>query len=543
MRLYKTLLVDDEPRILSGLSQLMRWEDYGIEIVSQATNGEQALRVLENHRVHLLITDIKMPGMNGLELIRRAKELHPHLKCVILSGYDDFALVKEAAVIGIENYLLKPVIQDELSETLLGVVKKIEHEQLEQMQLRTEKSILRNNILNRWMMDRISAAELMHRLDLLQVHIRAQDLQVVLCKVLFQGDDDAAKQHLITYAVENIGQESLGDSDAVVLFCDLLGHIVILFHGGGTYTNPAQLEQMLRPMMANVGTYLKYQVFMTAGSIEQQRVHVHRSYQTALHLMEYSFIMPPNTLVQHQSVAQHQQIIFHEWSPSLENIKGALVAKNRVEVKRLIHDVYRRFAQMTNITPHQIHNHSVELICYMFSALQELKISTRVMVDQEVSLYAQVQQMKNIDELSLWLQDIAVKVVEQIEQNDEQKNPTIKRVLQYIDKHLSDNLSLKTLSAALHINGAYLGQLFIKETGETFSSYLNRKRIEEAKHLLMDSDLGLNEVASRVGYVNQSYFSQLFKKAVGVYPNKYRVLSKLDGQSVKEGESGALAGN
>ena len=124
--MYSVLLVDDEPSVLTGLRYVIDWDEYGVEIAGTASNGTQALELLRELPVDILITDIQMPQMGGLELLQQVRAQNMDLRCIILTGYDDFKYVKKAAQLGIENYLLKPVSPEELSETLLNTITKIE---------------------------------------------------------------------------------------------------------------------------------------------------------------------------------------------------------------------------------------------------------------------------------------------------------------------------------------------------------------------------------------------------------------------------------
>lgn len=158
--MYKALVVDDEPIILKGFDNLISWEEFGIEIAAKAENGKAALQIARKEKIDLLITDIRMPEMSGLELLKTIRREGKNIKVIILSGYDDFQYVKEASKYGIENYLLKPIEENELEETLLHLTEKLENEQKQQNRLQESYQLLRSNILYRWITGTIGEEEL-----------------------------------------------------------------------------------------------------------------------------------------------------------------------------------------------------------------------------------------------------------------------------------------------------------------------------------------------------------------------------------------------
>ena len=179
--MYKALVVDDEPIILEGFDNLISWEEFGIEISAKAENGKAALQIVREEEIDLLITDIRMPEMSGLELLKTIRQEGKSIKVIILSGYDDFQYVKEASKYGIENYLLKPIEENELEETLLHLTEKLENEQKQQNRLQESYQLLRSNILYRWITGAIGEEELTMRAEFLDISLEKQWYQVCAC--------------------------------------------------------------------------------------------------------------------------------------------------------------------------------------------------------------------------------------------------------------------------------------------------------------------------------------------------------------------------
>lgn len=521
--MYKALLVDDEPGILRGLQDLIQWEEFGIEIAGHASHGGEALELIRQSNINILITDIKMPVMDGLELIRQAKRANRQLKYIILSGYDDFALVKEAALLGIENYLLKPIVREELSLTLQNIGEKIESELHDQIQLRSDTLILRTNILNRWLSGAISPSELEQRADLLKLDLDRVGYQTALIKILYLESDQQSHKHLLNYAAENICNEILSASpEKTITVNEPSGYVAVIFFGSNSHADMIENRALLESCTECIRKFLKRDCFVTMGGIEKESENLHRSYKQALRLMEYSYILPPNTVMDDDRTKGDITLESLQLPTVYETLKSHILSKDKEAVAGFIDSYFRKLSLSRQLNPAIVQQLSIEFLFHILSFLQSLKIDTSTLFEREDTLLEQLKKPRNLTELVGWLSTLAIKVIDQIEKENEDVNPIIKRVLSYIETNYAENMSLKTLSASFNVNTAYLGQMFIKEMGEPFSNYLNEKRINKAKELLRTTDLELNEIAELVGYVNQSYFSNLFKKATGIYPTKYR---------------------
>lgn len=518
--MYKVLLVDDEPKIIQGLQRLVDWEDYGMEVVGTVQSAAEAMAIMECRTIHVLITDIKMPNMDGLQLIQWTKSFNRLIKCVILSGHADFPLVKEAAVLGIENYLLKPVNREELSDTLIGIYWKIERYLSEQTQLRSDAVILRNNIINRWLVNRIRRQELEQRADLLNIKFDSPYIIVSLIKILYRDSDTDHDRDLIQYAAENICSEL---ATWAVTVCDPYGHIVCIFPSDSE-DKTLQIQNVLRECSESITAFLKRDVFITIGTRERELPDVHLSYKRALHLMDYSLVMPMNTIMDDSEQSPLKSII--PINIDYNRLQSCLINGNGAGVLTFIEETLSELSSIGGISPSLVQNVTIEIAHHLLSYTHKIDPDHAFQMKNQGSLVAELQQQQNMDELRQWLISLAQATFQIAHLRDEDMNPIIKRLLDYVDRHYMENISLKTISNAFNVNAAYMGQQFIKAMNDTFSNYLNIKRIEKAKELIMTTDLHLQEIAIRVGYHNQSYFNNMFKKHTGGYPTKYKITAR-----------------
>ena len=220
--MYTAMVVDDEPLILKGFEKVIPWEEFGIEITDKAESGEQALELLRKKENDILITDIRMQGMSGLELLRTLRELGMHIKTIILSGYDDFQYVKEASQYGIENYLLKPIEESELEKTLRHLTQKLDNERRQQASIQESYQLLRNNILSRWVSGTISEEELAARAEFLGFPVDREWYQAAILQPApskRRGDSDGVYSVLQEVGTEDLIAFVNWQGQGVLLFC------------------------------------------------------------------------------------------------------------------------------------------------------------------------------------------------------------------------------------------------------------------------------------------------------------------------------------
>ncbi len=329
--MYKVLIVDDEPFILDGLPHVINWEEHGAEIAASARNGEEALTILEQQNIHIVITDIKMPGTNGLQLIEAARNRGVQAKFIVLSGYDEFELVKKAVIYGVENYLLKPLEEEELSDTLLTTIEKLDHEVHLSIQNKQNYSIVMDNILYRWVSGQIGQEELVNRAEFLHIDLSFERYQVGVVHNILQSCNSVTKAEIgsriestiemrmgtgigigirtgtgkgtergigtgaaieplkdpLPYAILNICEETIHGYGNCLLFKGINGIPILLFAWRGESESCSEhLASLLERCVEHVRAYLKLDIIISLGTVEHDYRHVKHSYHSACKKLE-----------------------------------------------------------------------------------------------------------------------------------------------------------------------------------------------------------------------------------------------------------------
>lgn len=399
--MYRVCIVDDEPLICKGLRETIEWDSLGLEISGEAHNGSEAMTVIAATHPHILITDIRMLGMDGISLIKAIRKQDMNIRIIILSGFSDYIFLKEAIRLGVDGYLLKPIDTDELISNLINLVSVIEEEMLKSSQIYQGMELLRSNTLNRLVSNEISRSEFDEKSSFLDISMEADHYLCAVC--VLEGESNGAEGFELHHIAEAFHNDSqLADEGKCLSFLDTKGRLVILFflNDEVELINCANmvLERTICHMQENIGRSL----VCRTGDIVHGREDIHRSYASALQRLL------PNGLPD---------------------------------------------------TDDPLENH--------------------------------------------W-------------------KSVVNRTLDYVYAHYHEALSLNQIADLCDMNTSYLGQVFRKATGESFTSFVNRYRIQKAKELLANTNLKVYEVSERVGFTDYRYFLKIFKKVAGILPTETR---------------------
>ncbi|MGP0586832.1 response regulator [Paenibacillus timonensis] len=507
--MYKVLLVDDEKYILEGLSSLIDWGAMGLEIVGMAKGGRKALELLATTKVDVLITDISMPGMNGLELIRKARQDDDQLKVIILSGYNEFDYLKEGMSLGIENYLLKPVNVSELTQTLSTLMDKLEAARPNYADL-NDIYIIRNNTLHRWMTRQIAAVEWKERCKLLQL---GPTRQYRLAAVARKGD---FADRLFEELDETKGNQ------APWVYRDLDGDVVIIFQSD----NEEGLSELAQRFLQEGGSRVEHDernnIRIGIGRVEATEESDYLSYDEAKQALDYFLLFPKETIFQYEKMNMSNVLIRSESSISWEQYIQLLHTRDADRLKDVIQADFVKLQQQEGMTPRHLWRIAAEVMIRLKLAVEEVRPADPALEEKfsdHLDLLHNTVEWAGFMEI---LRDMAQMSVDTLQAAN--YSPVIQQVLKLVKDTYTENWTLMQLGDRFHTHPVYLGQLFRKETGVSFAGYVNRYRIEQAKRLLRETNLKVNQVAREVGYWEVAYFYRQFRKYVGVSPMEYKSL-------------------
>ncbi|MBL4936236.1 response regulator transcription factor [Clostridium sp. YIM B02515] len=511
--MYKVLLVDDEILILNGLRNIIDWEELELSIEDTALNGEDALNKFRENPVDIIITDISMPKLNGLELIEEIKKINSSVKFIILSGYDDFNYARNAIKLGIENYILKPINEDELKGTLENIVSKINSND-KNMNLNLETlEVLKENILYRWATDNISHYELEEREFILGIGLGFSYYSAAIIEFEFSSE---IFQKLYKYIVGAVNKES-----CCTVFKDLGNNIILVMANNDVEVLQNNLRVFFGNLICSLREGLNVNTFISVGTTEAGYKNLPKSYNAAKKLKDYILMHGYNRVIYAFEKNYKKEHLDLDVS-YLKEFKKCILSKDISLVKNHIDNTFGMLSSAETSNPSIIQNSAVKMILIIREIYSELNIMSLPKDEDIKEIILYIINLKVLDEIKNLIKNESIKLLEHIKRNSSETSPVIQQVIHYIKNNYQNEISIKTLSQKFNINPSYLGQVFHKEVGEPFSDYLTRIRNEKAKDMLLNTNLKINEIAQSVGYSDTSYFYRKFKEVFGISPNAMR---------------------
>ncbi|SET10488.1 response regulator transcription factor [Paenibacillus sp. NFR01] len=504
--MYNVFLVDDEPFILSGLHDILDWDRLGLGIVGQAENGQEALAKLREVPADILITDISMPVMSGLELIREVRRFKPDVKVIVLSGYDEFTYVKEGLSLGIENYLLKPINLAEFESTLETVVEKIHTSRAKSEWSRYTAEVLKENVLLRWMRNQIDTDELMQRLKLLGLPEVQPWIQVAVI----------SHENGVEWLRTAVEWQS-GNAWGGYWFRDADNELVLIASFADKERGAAELAAMLEELGSKAPEDMHLRVAL--GSVCEAGHEPHRSYRQAKYALEFFAVDPGKQLIRYEELKDRTKALKESLPGDWSECSKLIMSKNGPGLADCV-DLYFSPERTAGLTPESLPELALEWILFFRMLLKEIRSDEGA--DTIGTGLTAIRLAGSLPELAAAVKQTGTSLIELLER--EVKSPVVNQVLKYIQTNYGEDLSLKQLGHAFNVHPVYLGQIFHKAVGESFAEYLNRFRIEKAKEQLRTTNNKVHEIAKSVGYWEMGYFYKQFRKYVSISPTEFKAL-------------------
>lgn len=518
--MYRMILVDDEPHIRKGLAGLIPWEEYGVEIVGEADNGIAALTLIDQIEPDIAIVDIRMPHMDGLQLLEHMKGRADAPKFIMLSGFDQFDYVREAMRMGAQNYLLKPVDPEELKATIIDVTGLLCDEAEKKQQFDESMRALLNNTLNRLLSNQIEVRELREKCRLLDITLRCNHMHVGIVKPMFDRQDVSLRW--IMFRGLDLCRDRCNSYLTTYPVVDTNDNIVLIIKNPDGKFDRNQLLQLLNDCAKEVQRQTRISCVVALGTEAASFKDISGAYQNALRMLDIK-CMWGDAKIEPDTVVTMQQTVSAAFDPEL--LSELLLCDDRTQLDQLVHNFFHKTLPENRIANLAlVKYHLIELVTCALQAAHKCYVPAADVAQIKSGIYTEIQTRSTIASLEQCMSDMLRNLCMRVMHIDTSGySQKVQFAVQYVHRNYNDsNLSLKTLADKLAINSAYLGRQFSMETGVFFSDYLNEVRIRHAKQLLNTTHMKLAEVAERVGFVNVSYFSTIYKKLTGERPGKSR---------------------
>ena len=544
MDLYRIILVDDEEEVRKSIIRKIDWTAVGFAVVGDAENGEDALEKIENLEPDVVLTDIRMPYMDGLTLAERIRQKYPSMKIVIFSGYDDFEYAKQAIKLNVTEYILKPVNVEELT----AILKRIKTNLDEEIEQKRNVNLLRENykrslpiLREQFLKDLISRPM---DGETVQTLLREYDIPLAGAKkwiaiaVELELEQELTQEeaplplheekNLIPISVMQILSENLKPSYrfSLLSFSGSADAKIAGIAAIDENNSQTELINILGDICKEIRKTLKVPVTIGIGHSAQKLENISRSFQSALDALGYRSVVGTGSTIYindvEPGIGGKLQFGSEEESALIQAIKFGPEEKIRETVRGIVDRMNeaRVHARQQQAYILSVANCMIQLIQQYDLNMEEIFAEDPLGPDP----FTVIQSMLNRENFSRWLYQTALKINNALSrERDYAARQVIEKAKQYImDNYQDPGLSVEQICRYLHMSPAYFSTMFKKATGQTYIAYLTEVRLNKAVDLLNMTDEKTYVIASQVGYQEQNYFSYVFKKRFGVSPTKFR---------------------
>ncbi|MCJ8010990.1 response regulator [Paenibacillus sp. KQZ6P-2] len=527
-QVYKVILIDDEDEVREGIRNKISWNECGFELIGEYDNGRDALEAIDIERPDLIITDICMAFMDGLDLARIISERYRDMKVVIITGYEDFDYAKQAITYRVQEYLLKPINAREFTSLMLQMKAELDAEwqqrrNLSQLRIQLNESLplLRERFMERLVFTRISREMLQRKLDYFQIRLKGPSyIALVMDLGQARGKRELRdEQELLQYAAYNIVQEQLEQEGSGIAFRTRDDRLAVILQG-----TPEHLEMKAQwaadQARSSLDKYLRLPSSVGIGRRCDALEDISSSYQEALSSLDYTFLLGEGRVISIQDVEFGHGIPANS-ADFEQQLISSLKSGNIGQVSSVIQGWFHEL-KTVGISVIRCRSILYQILIAMMKHTEETGLGDTNLIPADA--FSKVGSFRTLDEAQSWIEDISRSILVSL---TEHRSSHILSQMDSAEAYIRANyhdegLSLQQVCNHLFMSTSYFSSLFKQHTGGTFVEYVTRIRMEKAKELLCTTRMKSYEIAEKVGYSDPQYFSVLFKRNNGKTPKEYR---------------------
>ncbi|RUS46264.1 response regulator [Cohnella sp. AR92] len=541
--MYKLLIADDEPEVTESLLEEIDWASYGFEKVWPATNGREAMELIEREEPDVLVTDINMPYMNGLELSEWVKKTYPLTRIVILSGYDEFEYAKQAIQLQADDYLLKPFSDDQLISAIRESVRRMDEErerrsnvQLLQEHYRTTLPIIREKFLSSLITRRQPLKTIREKAEKYDLKLDGKGYLVSVVGVQPKEEDGKSED-----VDSGIKRPKLSDDLDLMLFtvCNIADEIwskrglgkafihqdqVVLFTASPHLDASPVMEETqdgLKEILKSIEVFVELPVTIGVGTFARDIGGLKESYESALDALDYRRIIGINRIIYIGDLEPIGKTLTFDEAKE-RSLTRAVKVGSEEELREEIDALFEEIAR-AHVPVQEYELYMLEMVTAILKLTKDVQGGSDDLFGG-ASILNQYRKLTSADETKNWFADLCLKLRNRLASGRQRASKQIvEEAISYARSNFQNaDLSTATLCEHLHISAGYFSNLFKKETRMTFGAFLLRLRMEKTMELLRTTNLKTFEISDRVGFSDPNYLGLCFKKYAGVTPKEYR---------------------
>jgi len=529
--MLKIFIVDDDFTARSNLKTMIDWEKHDIEICGEAMNGQDAIAMIKNNLPDIVITDMNMPIMDGVALIEYIGLHYPDLKCVALSGYEDFQYVKESLKNGAVDYLLKHKLD---SRSLLKVLKmasdKITHEHKLMAHFAQSREVLRKDFMKRLVLGDICDPSMIKlKIKELELPIDVSPLAITvvsiddfnLIKKRFTEDEGSG----LISSVVNVTEEILRDmGNAVMTYIDD-GKFVIIFH----FTIRSELyiynhvSTTVKRIRQSIKRYLNITACFSLSKLFYNIGDISKLYKEADKMLNEGIITGKDQVINESTQISNTVDYFNLDIKDEKQIMLAIKSGDREKISLYLDGIFGKIIEL-RVSYKSIQMICIELIGIANRIARESSIDVKEIYNNNDIPYDEMKKHETIVDVKIWINGMYERLIHLLLGATINNNYTehTKKALEYLQKNYTNDLSLNQTADYIGVNSSYLSRIFKEDCGLGFAEYLNIVRVKQAKYLIEKTDIKLKDIVKQVGFNNYTYFFKVFKIVAGITPVEYK---------------------
>lgn len=540
--MLKMIIADDEQIILDGIRESIDWVSFDIHVAGTAQNGIIALELAKEYNPDIIITDIQMPGLNGLELVKQLKKIRSDIKIIIISAYEQFAYAQEAISLGVLSFITKPLKKQRIIEEVvkardLILDERRRKENLDQLEEMYQNSLptLQEYFHNKLIMGKTKlTGDYKKQFSIYGIDID-DDHTGVLVFTLDNLDETSEEffeksVQIILLRIAEMVKQLLPPQYKRTVFQSYNNEVVALYNSNINYSETIQAVSITAEAIKNtLRRTTGISVSAGLGSIYPTLKDVALSYREAVQALNYRLVYGDNAVlyINHVEVKEVKALPFNSLNDTLTNIQNVLWTGKAEEVLKIIDKKLAEWTPHKNIPYYYVQQIFCQLLSALLRTIYEMNIPPEAIYGEPVHLYGELFKKHTLDEITKWYEHLVEKTCVAINQKKALRvSNVIDSAVSYIKQNCQKDLSLSEVAEHVNLNPSYLSRLFKEETGIPFIEYVRNTKIDLARELLRHSNKKIYEICEDLGYQNVQYFSTVFKNIVGMTPIEYKKSGK-----------------
>lgn len=529
--MYTMCVIDDMKQVVDSIVRNVDWPKLGIQIVGTATNGESGMKLIKDTKPHIVLTDIRMPLIDGLEMVAHVIEHVPQVKIIIMSGYADFEYAQKAMRLGALDFIAKPMTPNELIQSVTkakGLLdqEKLRHETIQQLQRQANESLplMRQDYFNLLVRYFSTKETVQKRLD--QLHIKLDKTPFLVMVAELDGYEQLSKNvpvseiELIRFTVHNILEETIWKFTKGFVFRDYrMNQLICIMN----VTPELDVNETAEQCRAHVERYSRYTVSIGIGSQVESVEDLPVSYQKALTALSYNFYTGGNSVFSISNVSNDESIMTHFTEEREKELVYALLSGNIDKGMEVLEQFFVESVDSHAFPKPKLVAEAYYELAYTIKKQFADKLKNddeekpaEILRSMKEGAYASLADLQN-DMRNFYFYCSSSLQKDKINES----HLFIERSIDYIRQNLHRGLTVNDCAKIAHLSPSYYANLFKKVTGVTFGQFIATERVEQAKKYLLE-DIQVQEIASRLGFEDRPYFTEWFKKHVGMTPSEFK---------------------